>query len=141
MNGKLYNTRGRDLLLRYLAESADRPQGTDEMYAALKGKENAPGKSSIYRMLTQLCEQGAVKKFRADSKGQGFVYQFVGNASHCGDHFHLQCTACGQIVHLECAFGQTLRTHLLSEHGFTVDSGSSVLYGTCAACLGRERDD
>lgn len=140
MNSRSYHTRGRDMLLRYLQLHRDEAQRADDIYAALSANEGAPAKSSVYRMLSALCREGAVKRFRAGHGEEGFVYQFVDNAAHCGEHFHLQCTACGQLVHLKCDFGNTLRAHLLADHGFTVDSAASILYGKCNACQRKEHN-
>ena len=131
MEKKQYNTVGRLRLAEYLRESAaGAPQSAEEIYQGLLSRGDAPGRSSVYRMLGTLCERGEVKKFPADS---GFVYQFVG-ARHCDGHFHLQCLDCGKVIHLECACGEQVAAQLQGSHGFVVDRGRSVLYGKCAAC-------
>ena len=133
MEKKQYNTAGRARLLAYLRETAALPpQSAEEIYQGLAAKEEAPGRSSVYRMLSTLCERGEVKKFPAES---GFCYQFVG-ARHCEGHFHLQCLSCGKLLHLECGCSEEIGAQLLRAHGFAVDRGKSVLYGICAACGG-----
>ena len=134
MEKKRYNTAGRTRLASYLRENAAKaPQSAEEIYQGLLARGEAPGRSSVYRMLATLCERGEVKKFPAEA---GFVYQYVG-ARHCEGHFHLQCLSCGKVLHLECACGEQVAAQLQSSHGFTVDRGKSVLYGKCAACAAR----
>lgn len=135
MQRKEYQTAGRRALLQYLKrETAGTPRGANEIFEALQGAENAPGRSSVYRMLAALCESGEVSKFRADAGRDGYVYQYVGAGEHCEGHLHLHCQSCGKIAHLKCHCNEEICAQLMASHGFMVDSGSSVLYGVCAAC-------
>lgn len=130
---KQYRTVGRAALLSYLREHAgEAPRSVDEIYAGLSSLANAPGRSSVYRMLGDLEKSGAVRKSRAT--GQGYVYQLMGEAGDCHGHLHLQCLSCGKVSHLTCACGDEITEHLLKTHGFAVDRGQSVILGTCAAC-------
>lgn len=139
MANKQYRTAGRTSLTAYLMrQTKDKPQSADEIYRGLSADGNAPGRSSVYRQLNELSDAGEVRRFRADPGGDGFVYQYVGNEQTCDRHFHLRCLVCGRVEHLHCACAETLCEHLMAEHGFAVDSGHSVLYGTCAACAGKE---
>ncbi len=132
---KHYHTAGRTALLTYLkANTCETPQAAVEIYRGLCAAGNAPGRSSVYRMLGELAADGTVRKFRADAEGEGYIYQFVGAHGGCEGHFHLQCLACGKVAHLKCACSAEIAAHLMKTHGFAVDSGRSVLYGTCAAC-------
>lgn len=144
MEKKHYNTPGRARLAEYLKKFAtEPPKSADEIYMGLLGDCSAegvcaPGRSSVYRMLAVMTEEGEVTKFPAGKGENGFVYQYVGSAHRCGSHFHLHCLSCGNVMHLECACGDEIGGHLLATHGFSVDRGRSVLYGTCAACAKKE---
>ena len=137
-NGKKqYQTAGRTALLAYLKrETTETPQTADEIYGALMQAAHAPGRSSVYRMLGELAADGTVRKYQAE--GGGSVYQFVGAHADCGGHFHLQCLSCGRVSHLKCGCGSEIAAHLQRTHGFVVDQGHSVLYGTCAECAAGE---
>ena len=143
MNKKHYNTAGRTRLAAYLKQTEHHaPQSAEEIYAGLcrscsADAEDAPGRSSVYRMLGTLCDEGAVKKFPVSAGESGFVYQYVGNGRHCDTHFHLHCLSCGQVTHLECDCSHSISDHLISSHGFQVDRGRSILYGVCAQCAKR----
>ena len=143
MNKKHYNTAGRTRLSAYLKQTATgAAQSAEEIYTGLcklcgANAEDAPGRSSVYRMLAALCDGGEVKKFPAGAGEGGFVYQYVGMQRHCDAHFHLHCTSCGQVTHLECACSQNIFDHLFSTHGFRVDRGRSILYGICELCAKR----
>ena len=135
MEKKHYHTKGRTCLLEYLKkEAAAAPRSAEDIFAALSQMAEAPGQSSVYRMLSSLCEAGEVRKFRA---GAGFVYQYVGAGRTCDHHFHLQCLACGEVTHLECRCSDEISAHLFGAHGFSVDRGKSLLYGRCARCAAK----
>ena len=93
------------------------------------------GKSTVYRQLARLCEEGLLRRFEDTDTGGAavHVYQYV-TGEDCDAHFHLKCTACGRVVHLECDHMSTLLAHIRAEHGFSVDQGSSILYGLCDRC-------
>ncbi len=132
---KHYHTAGRAALLAYLkSNTGEAPQTADEIYRGLCAGGSAPGRSSVYRLLGELAADGGVRKFRADAEGEGYIYQFVGEHGGCEGHLHLQCLACGRVSHLKCACSAEITAHLMKTHGFAVNSGRSVLYGTCAAC-------
>lgn len=143
MNKKHYNTAGRTRLTAYLKQTAQNPpQSAEEIYTGLcklcaDDAEGAPGRSSVYRMLATLSDEGEVKKFPVSTGEGGFVYQYVGTKRHCDAHFHLHCLSCGQVTHLECGCSQNIFDHLFSTHGFRVDQGRSILYGICDTCAKR----
>ena len=140
-NGKKqYQTAGRAALLAYLKrETTETPQTADEIYRGVTAMEHAPGRSSVYRMLGEFAADGTVRKYQAE--GGGSVYQFVGAHADCGGHLHLQCLSCGRVSHLKCGCSAEISLHLMKTHGFLVDSGRSVLYGTCSTCTGGGEDN
>ena len=132
MEKKRYRTVGREALIEYLSQNPDRQFTVEELCLAVNG-DLRQGKSSVYRQLGDLCRDEAVRRFQS-SDGRGSVYQYVGRDCDCKVHFHEKCTRCGAIRHLECGDADGFVAHLLSEHGFEIDCGRSVLYGTCAVC-------
>lgn len=133
-NGKKqYQTAGRTALLAYLKEKmTGAPETAEEIYRGMAAGQHAPGRSSVYRLLGELAADGTVRKSRAT--GAGFVYQLAGERGDCGGHLHLQCLSCGKVSHLKCACGDAITSNLMKTHGFLVDRGRSVLFGTCADC-------
>lgn len=130
---KIYKTAGRAALLSFLKEGAgDAPRTVDEIYRGLCAAGHAPGRSSVYRMLGELEESGLVRKSRA--QGAGYAYLLAEERGDCHGHLHLQCLVCGRVSHLKCDCSAEIASHLLKTHGFCVDRGRSVIYGTCAAC-------
>lgn len=127
-----YSTKGKRAISELLEQNPDRQLSAEEIFVAL-GKD-APGQSSVYRILSSMVDSGEARRERR-ADGEGFLYQYAENLG-CDGHFHLKCTECGKVVHLRCTVSDELTRHILSEHGFMVDKGRSVLYGKCSACAG-----
>ena len=128
-----YNTKGKRTVAALFEKNPDRQLSAEEIFVMLGS--DAPGQSSVYRILSSLCDDGSVRRERR-SGGEGYIYQYAENLG-CDKHFHLKCLVCGKVVHLHCAAMDELSHHIEDEHGFSVDSGKSVLYGVCAECGGR----
>ena len=102
METKHYNTAGREKLIAFLRENAaDTPKSAEVIYAELAARGDAPGYSSVYRLLSQLAQEGQVRRLRAPAPAKGYLYQFS-DAHACDSHFHLHCLKCGAVTHLEC---------------------------------------
>ena len=131
-----YKTAGRQRLLDFLQSHPDRQFPVDELTVELNhlhAREQAgSSKSTLYRHLSELCDEGTVRKYRSDTQSS-YVYQYVGRGECC-HHFHLKCLSCGALVHLECTVSEELLAHIQSDHHFRVDSGRSILYGMCETC-------
>ena len=110
---------------------------TEERIAQSDGSRRGEfiGKSTVYRQLARLCEEGLLRRFEdTDTGGTAVhVYQYAANAG-CDSHLHLKCSACGRVVHLECDEMTSLLAHIRAAHGFSVDQGGSILYGRCDRC-------
>jgi len=133
-----YKTEGKTRLITFFSQHPDTQYTVDELCAALS--EAYPDayngakecKSSLYRRLSVLLEEGTVRKFR-DDKQSAYVYQYVACGA-CSHHFHLKCLSCGKLEHLDCVISDQLLAHISADHHFCVDRGRSILYGLCADC-------
>ena len=135
-----YMTSQKKQLLSFLSENKDRHFTIEEIAEKMAESGHAPGKSTLYRQMSRLLEAGTVRRFEvADSKS--FVYQYTQDTDSCSDHFHLKCIKCGKFIHMECPMMTELQEHVLSEHGFAIGAGKSVIYGECAACLKKEKEN
>ena len=132
MKRNQYQTVGRVALSSFLEKHPDRQFTADEIFDALS-QDGAVGKSSVYRLLTEMCADESVRKFRSEER-KCSVYQYVGAHCDCRDHFREKCLRCGKLSHLDCHVSAEFINHLFAEHGFSVDCGQSILYGVCADC-------
>lgn len=130
---RIYKTAGRQRLLDFLESRPDRHFTVEELSLEMDRQDGEISrKSTLYRHLSELCDEGVLRKYRSDTQS-AYVYQYVGQGDCC-HHFHLKCVSCGALIHLECAVSEELLSHIQSDHGFRVDSGRSILYGLCEAC-------
>ena len=99
----------------------------------LKSQGNGVGKSTVYRYLEKLVEEGKVRKYFLE-EGAGACFQLAGGDENCCKHYHLKCVRCGALLHVECSFLDQVHAHILQQHQFQIDSRKTVLYGLCEQC-------
>lgn len=130
-----YNTKQLGALLSCLEQHKSESLTVDGVCEELAKSGNTIGRSTVYRRLEQLVEEGMISRF-APEEGKSVTYRFIG--SGCGDdcHFHLICTKCGEIAHTHCHELEALFSHMASEHGFIINEKKTMLYGLCKKCGG-----
>ena len=135
--GKTYKTSQREYVLNYLKDHKNDCLTVQEIFLGMQRLNMDIGKTTVYRCLDILVENGTVKKFIAET-GDGASYQYTGENSECNHHFHLKCVRCGEILHLDCEFMSEMERHIYSSHHFSLDNGKSILYGICESCKVRQ---
>lgn len=128
-----YHTKTQSQLLGVLQENAGRHFTAMELNTALAGSGKPVGLATIYRQLEKLEAQGLVRRYTTDDRGSA-CWQYAGEGACCHSHFHLKCTACGQLFHLECSHIAEIYSHVAAEHSFQIDPGRTVFYGICGEC-------
>lgn len=126
-----YKTRQRALVEQALRESAGRHITAEELTERLSRGGAAVGRTTVYRCLERLVEEGRAQKYTA--VGESACYQYLNGDGYC-EHFHLKCTGCGRLIHIECEQLSALAEHIQAEHSFAVDKLKTVLYGLCGDC-------
>ncbi|PLS30290.1 peptide ABC transporter substrate-binding protein [Bifidobacterium margollesii] len=94
------------------------------------------GLATVYRQLNNLAAEG-----QADTIRMGGEQLF----RDCGEdasrhHHHLVCERCGRTVDIEPP-SETWFRRIARENGFTVTSHILEIFGTCAECREREREE
>ena len=123
-----YKTKNRTKIINYLKSHDDEHLTIAEIQRDLKDIPQA----SLYRLMDSLLEEGLVRKYAIDPSSP-CCFQYVDN-EHCHEHFHLICTKCGKLIHLECDEVEHLLHHIKDDHGFDVDISKVNLYGLCEEC-------
>lgn len=127
-----YVTKNKLKIVEILKANEDKHLTVEEIFA-LSSKEVPI--ASIYRIMDQLLIEGVVRKYVVD-KNLSACFQYVGDGlAH--SHFHLICTKCGKLFHLECSNVNELVRHIEEHHGFRVDVSRVNLYGICEECQKR----
>lgn len=129
-----YVTEQKRILKKILVDNCEKAYTVDELMEKLRehfGKQ-APGRSTVYRLMTHLVEDGSVKKFIRGNTRKA-AYQIV-NGEHCDCHLHLKCLDCGRLIHLDEAVSDELLSKVRGTSNFCVNEQATVLFGQCGNC-------
>lgn len=131
-----YRTEQKTLLVAFMEAHKNEQFSAEELSEILmrSSKEGgkAPGKSTVYRLVSGLAEEGVLRRF-PKSEGRGWLYQFH-QRNGCSGTLHLKCRECGLLQHLDREASDALIKQIQHDHGFALDVNTSVLYGLCASC-------
>ena len=127
-----YKSKNRDRVTDFLKKNRDRSFPLTEICAAVA--EDGHGKSTVYRIVSELVNEGNVKRI-SDTNSRHCTYQYVGGEA-CRSHLHLKCVGCGSIIHLDHTVSERLCHELAADYGFTPEAGG-MLFGQCRACKER----
>ena len=129
----MYKTRQKDCLTEFFKENPDRQYSAKEISDTVC-KDNKIGKSTVYRLIEKMVNEGTLKRFRGED-AKSVLYQYVGIHNECNSHFHLKCTNCGILIHLECNSMIYIKEHIKLHHNFNVDVSKTIMYGVCSKCF------
>lgn len=133
-----YSTRQKREMLAFLRRHDLEPYTVDELVFEMQEQGEKIGRTTVYRYLESLAEQGRVRKYQ---NAQGVTqYQHIEHHENCNAHFHMMCKACGRLYHVSCELMDNLASHIQSDHNFKLDTRETILVGTCARCaaVGKE---
>ena len=123
-----YDTKAKNALTEYLRTHADRQFTAEQLAGTMEG---TAGKSTVYRLLARLCEDGEIRRLPRDG-ARGAFYQAIPD-DKCLGHLHLKCTDCGRLVHLGEAQSRRVMA-IAEENDFTLDTKMTMIYGKCESC-------
>ena len=133
-----YITQQKKTLLGYLAQHSERSFTVEELTEGIKKMKlagRAPGKSTVYRLMTRFVEEGTVKRF-VRGHSRRFVYQIV-SGDRCNYHLHMKCMKCGKLFHLDEALSGELMSKVKKLSDFSISETDTVLFGMCAECAAK----
>lgn len=126
-----YQTRQQEALEALFAQHPGECLTADEAHRALIENGMDIGKTTVYRVITRLCQSGRLRKYVSHDSGGAAQFQY----NPCQEsHLHIRCTHCGALAHLHCEEVEAFSNHLTHHHGFTLDEGQTILYGCCENC-------
>lgn len=133
-----YKTNGRTRILSFLKAAGDRPVSVSDIKGYMDSIDAPVNVTTIYRYLEKLAADGNLIRYAAGKDGKS-TYLYVEKSHSCDSHLHLRCRYCGSVEHLDCRFMDEISSHILKEHGFSLDCRNSVIYGVCSRCMRREK--
>ena len=123
-----YQTKHRLDIINCLKNNEDKHLTVEEISSLLNGSVPL---ATLYRIIDSLLQEGMIRKYCIDNNTPA-CYQLADNSVH--QHFHLICSKCGKIIHLNCDEVNHLLNHIEDEHSFCVDITKVNLYGLCSEC-------
>ena len=127
----MYNTKQKQILIDYFIKNSDKHYSIKEITDAVS--DYKIGKSTVYRLIDKMTKDGSVRRFNGND-GKSVLYQYIGNNHGCDKHFHLKCTKCGLLIHLECEYMNRFNKHIEADHKFEIDNSKTLIYGICSNC-------
>lgn len=128
-----YKTKVRATLFEFLQENSDRGFSAIDLLTYLRLNIEGVNKTTVYRNLDRLCEQGIIYKYR-EPEHEGWFYQYSKEHSHCNTHMHGKCSLCGKLFHIEDDFIIDFQEKVQKTYGLNIDFGKTLLIGVCQNC-------
>jgi Fur family transcriptional regulator, ferric uptake regulator len=129
-------THQRQEILRTLM-SAEKHLTIEEIYDALKRKDPALGRATVFRTVKLLQECGLVAEVGSAGRSK---FELKADRPH---HDHMVCVQCGKITEFQSPRMEHFQDEAIRKHGFTALWHRHEIFGRCASCSangkGRER--
>lgn len=107
----------------------------DEVFQLLVEQGEEIGLATVYRVLAQLDEVGAISRQMFD--GTKSVYE-LNNGVH---HDHLVCLQCGRVREFDDSLIETRQLEIAASNGFRLAQHNLTLYGYCTDCEQQIKSD
>jgi len=101
----------------------------EELYLRLRRKGVKVSKASIYRALRLFLDCGLIRE--VDYTAGHWPYEHIYGP---GDHNHLRCLGCGEIVEFEEPYLKFLEEQLAREYGYHIITHQWEVKGYCKGC-------
>lgn len=100
----------------------------DDIYSLVRSEIGAVSRQAVYDGLAALTDKGILR--RIQPAGSPARYE-----DRVGDnHHHLICRACGRMVDVDCAVGDSPCLTAVDDQGYDVDEAEVTYWGTCPEC-------
>ena len=129
-----YHTKQREAILAGISALEGSHVSAAQLADYLERQGHHIGLTTVYRHLEKLVAERKVEKYVVD--GLPGAYYHSAHTDNPPEHFHLKCDICGKLTYVECAFSSEIEEHIAGSHGFHVNAGKTVFYGSCASCTG-----
>ena len=123
-----YHTRQKEAILALLTDSRGEALSASELLARLTRSGSSIGRTTVYRLLSQLVDDGVVRAWRDASRG---ITLYELSVITCERIFHLHCQALA-------ALQASVHDHLDASHGFLLDPVAPQFTGLCPECRAKE---
>jgi len=121
--------------LAVLRAVSEHPHSTaDDIGDVVRAEIGAISRQAVYDALTVLTDRGLLR--RIQPAGSSARYE-----TRVGDnHHHVICRACGRMVDVDCAVGDTPCLTAADDSGYEVDEAEVIYWGRCPECVAATSD-
>ena len=120
-------SRQREEVIKFIKSSYSHPTA-EEVYVAVKTKDPAVSRSTVYRNLGLLVESGMLKKISMKVGPDRYDYMRE-------PHNHAMCTKCGKVFDFEYSFEyEALAKKVKEQTGVEISIDGIALEGICDLC-------
>lgn len=130
---KSYHTKTSDLISQFVQSKLEHGFTAVELMEFLKDRGMEVNKTTVYRNLDKLTEQGLLIKHKS-SVSDGFIYQNAEEGENCHEHIHFQCSKCSSVMHLSDEKTVAYIKSISKTMGLEIDLDNSTLNGLCPKC-------
>ena len=99
----------------------------EEIYVEIQKKHPSISKTTVYRNLRQLAENGVIRQV---SLPDG-LERYDGRNSQ---HYHFKCKKCGGIFDVDIDYLDSINDTVRVKYGFQIDEHDVVFMGICKKC-------
>lgn len=130
---KLYHTKTTELISLFMQTKMECGFTAGELSAFLKEHGVNVNKTTVYRNLDKMTENGTLLKHKS-VVSDGFVYQSAKEKNNCEEHIHFHCCNCGAVIHLSDERTSEYLKSISCELGLQINLSLSSLNGVCPKC-------
>jgi Fur family ferric uptake transcriptional regulator len=105
------------------------------LHAQLRDAGSPIGLATVYRALADLATEGEADSLQQEGES---LFRACTPGSH---HHHLICRSCGLTVEIEADAVETWAHSVAAEHGFTDANHVVDVFGLCAECSAKARQE
>ena len=120
------NTVQRSLVLETVTSLHTHPTA-EEIYLTIAQKHPSVSRSTVYRNLNLLAEEGAIRKVLVPEGADRYDYRVM-------PHYHIRCARCGRVFDVDMEYQPQVHRQIRDTHGFTVQGHDIVFQGICPQC-------
>jgi Fur family transcriptional regulator, stress-responsive regulator len=120
--------------LAVLQAVAEHPHGTTaEIASAARSELGAVSVQAVYDALAALTDKGIIRRIQPAGSSARYEDRVDDN------HHHLICRACGRMIDVDCAVGETPCLTAAEDAGYEIDEAEVIYWGRCPECVAAPR--
>ena len=99
----------------------------DKVYSFIKADHPNVSKTTVYRNLNLLAEDGLIRKIQIPGEADRFDHNTY-------DHYHVRCLKCGKVFDVDMAVVPDMESRINDKRGFVFLGCDVVFKGICPEC-------